>query len=312
VLLRLVRGADALIEGFRPGVLARLGLGWETLHAENPRLVLCSLSGYGQTGPLAQRAGHDVNYIAMTGVLDQTRAGGAPAIPGLQLGDLLGGTLTALGMLLAALLAAQRSGEGRIVDVAMTDALLAHHFFAHAELDAGGAPRAERSLLTGGVACYRVYATADGRHLALGALEHKFWKAFCLAAGLPQLVERHWACGEAPGSAAALDTIEQVAARIRERPLADWDAELAAADCCATPVLSPGEALAHPHHVARGLVRRQGDVTEVGPLAQLSGHRWTPAPAPRHGEHTRALLAELGYDAAAIDALARTGVIKEA
>ncbi len=154
VLLRLARRADALIEGFRPGVLERLGLGWETLHAENPKLVVCSLSGYGQTGPLAQRAGHDLNYIAMTGVLDQARVDGEPAIPNLQMGDLLGGTLSALSMLLAALLAAQRTGQGRYVDVAMTDGLLAHHFFPHAELDAGThshraahAPHRRRGLL---------------------------------------------------------------------------------------------------------------------------------------------------------------------
>ena len=113
-MLRLVDRADALIEGFRPGVLARLSLGWETLHARNPRLVLCSLSGYGQSGPLSQRAGHDLNYIAMTGVLDQIRAGGKFAIPNLQIGDLLGGTLSALATMLIAMLGAQRSGQGHL------------------------------------------------------------------------------------------------------------------------------------------------------------------------------------------------------
>jgi alpha-methylacyl-CoA racemase len=310
VLLRLARRADALIEGFRPGVLDRLGLGWETLHAENPKLVVCSLSGYGQTGPLAQRAGHDVNYIAMTGVLDQNRANGEPAIPGLQMGDLLGGTLSALGMLLAALLSAQRTGQGRYLDVAMTDGLLAHHFFPLAELDAGGVPRAEQSLLTGGVACYRVYRTADERHLAVGALEHKFWKAFCAAAELPELVDRHWACGEAPGSDAAHQTIDRVAARVRERTLAEWIVLFDRVDCCVTPVLSPAEALAHPHHRARGLVVRQGEVTEIAPLAQLARNGWTPSPAPAHGEHTRAVLAELGYTPADIDTLVASSVVK--
>jgi crotonobetainyl-CoA:carnitine CoA-transferase CaiB-like acyl-CoA transferase len=310
VLLRLARRADALVEGFRPGVLARLGLGWDVLHAENPRLVLCSLSGYGQTGPLAQRAGHDVNYMAMTGVLDQNRVDGSVAIPGLQIGDLLGGTLSALGMLLAALLSAQRTGEGRWVDVAMTDGLLAHHFFAHAELDAGGVPRAQRTLLTGGAACYRVYRTADARDLAVGALEHKFWRAFCEAIGRPQLAERHWSRGETPGSPAALATIGEVAARIGELTLAEWQAALDPADCCATPVLTPAEALADPHPLARGLVRRAGEVTEVGPLAQMSGLAWSPAPAPGHGEHTRAMLDGLGYAAAEIDAMVAAGIVK--
>jgi crotonobetainyl-CoA:carnitine CoA-transferase CaiB-like acyl-CoA transferase len=248
--------------------------------------------------------------MAMTGVLDQIRADGTPAIPGLQIGDLLGGALAAFGMLLAALLAAQRTGEGRVVDVAMSDGLLAHHFFPHAELDTGRTPQAERTLLTGGVACYRVYRTADGRHLALGALEHKFWKAFCDAAGLPHLVDRHWAFDEAPGSAAAAETIAEVARHIGQRTLAEWESALAAADCCATPVLTPAEALAHPHHRARGLVHRQGDVTEVGPLAPVSGHRWSPVAAPRLGEHTRALLADLGYDAARIDQLERAAIVR--
>jgi crotonobetainyl-CoA:carnitine CoA-transferase CaiB-like acyl-CoA transferase len=310
VLLRLARRADALIEGFRPGVLDRLGLGWEALHAVNPKLVVCSLSGYGQTGPLALRAGHDVNYIAMTGVLDQNRVNGEPAIPNLQMGDLLGGTLAALGMLLAALLSAQRTGQGRYLDVAMTDGLLAHHFFPLAELDAGGVPRAERSLLTGGVACYRIYRTADDRHLAVGALEHKFWQAFCTAAGLPELVERHWAYGEAPGSDAARDTIDRVAERVRCKTLAEWGAVFDQVDCCATPVLTPAEALAHPHHRARGLVVRQGEVTEIAPLAQLSRDGWTPSPAPEQGADTRAVLAELGYAPADIDALVDAKVVK--
>ncbi len=310
VLLRLARRADALIEGFRPGVLDRLGLGWETLHAENPKLVVCSLSGYGQTGPLAQRAGHDLNYIAMTGVLDQNRVNGEPAIPNLQMGDLLGGTLSALGMLLAALLSAQRSGQGCYLDVAMTDGLLAHHFFPHADLDAGRTPLAESTLLTGGVACYRVYRTADGRHLAVGALEHKFWKAFCIAAGLPELVERHWAYGEAPGSAAAADTVDRVGRHLHQKTLAEWETVFDRVDCCTTPVLTPAEALEHPHHRARGLVVRQGDVTEIAPLGQLSAPGWMPLPAPEQGEQSRAVLAELGYASAEIDALVAAGVVK--
>ncbi|MGZ8253461.1 MAG: CoA transferase, partial [Burkholderiaceae bacterium] len=244
------------------------------------------------------------------GVLDQNRVNGEPAIPNLQIGDLLGGTLAALGMLLAALLSAQRSGQGRYLDVAMTDGLLAHHFFPLAELDAGGVPRAEQSLLTGGVACYRVYRTVDGRHLAVGALEHKFWKAFCVAAGLPELVDRHWAYGEAPGSNAATETIDHVARRVREKSLAEWVAVFDAVDCCTTPVLTPAQALEHPHYRARGLLVRQGEVTEIAPLAQLGGDRWTPLPAPEQGEQTRAVLAELGYTPADIVALVESNVVK--
>lgn len=311
VLLKLVDTADALIEGFRPGVMARLGLGWDVLHARNPKLVVCALSGYGQNGPLAQAAGHDLDYLATSGVLDQIRAQGRPAIPNLQLGDLLGGALSALSTLLIALLGAQRTGIGRYVDVAMTDGLLAHHFFAHAQLDAGSAPIAERSLLTGGAPCYRIYETADGGELAVGALEPKFWQAFCEAIGLSELKSNHWALGEAPGSEAAQRTAERVAARLRSQPLAHWTALFERVDACVAPVLKPAEALAQPQFAARRLVHRRGEVTLVGPLARMTAHDFTPRPAPAAGAHTRELLRELGCDESAIAALVASGTVKD-
>jgi len=302
LLLRLVDTADALIEGFRPGVMDRLGVGWEALHARSAKLVFCSLTGYGQTGPLAPRAGHDLNYCAMTGVLDQIRADGRPAMPNLQIGDLLGGTLTSLSALLAALLGAQRTGIGCRVDAAMTDGLLVHHIFPHADLDAGRVPVAGRTLLTGGAPCYKVYATADGRYLAVGALELKFWQAFCDAAGLAELRQAHWALGLAPGDEVSDEATRKVAARIGEKSLAEWEAVFAEVDACVTPVLTPAEALAHPHHHARGLVHRRGGVTAVGPLAAIEGLGIAAGRAPRAGENTRELLAELGLDEDAIAA----------
>ncbi len=310
ILLRLVDRADALIEGFRPGVLDRLGLGWEILHARNARLVMCSLSGYGQTGPLAQRAGHDLNYIAMTGVLDQIRANGKLAIPNLQIGDLLGGTLSALATLLIALLGAQRTGQGTHVDVAMTDGLLAHHFFPHASVDSGVDPVAERTLLTGGVACYQIYQTSDRRHIAVGALELKFWQAFCDAAGLGELKSRHWELGETPGSEAALATIDLVAQRIALHTVEHWLTAFDPVDACVTPVLKPAEALAHPHHLARNLVHKERGITEVGPLAQIAQLTWTSRSAPAAGEHTRELLIELGYAADDVTRMTEAGVVK--
>jgi crotonobetainyl-CoA:carnitine CoA-transferase CaiB-like acyl-CoA transferase len=311
LLLELVAKADALIESFRPGVLARLGLGWDALHARNPRLVLCSLSGYGQTGPWAHKAGHDINYIATSGVLDQIRTEGRPAVPNLQLGDLLGGALSSLSALLIALLEAQRTGEGRWIDVAMSEALLVHHFFPHAELDIGQQPIGGETLLTGGAACYGVYETADGRHLAVGALEPKFWDSFCDAAGLAELRTRHWAYGETPGSAAAHETIARVAEHLGRRTLAEWLRAFAEVDACVTPVLTPAEALAHEQAVARGVVRRQGDVTEVGPLAQMSGYALASRAAPRAGQHTREVLAELGLGTTAIDELVAARIVQE-
>lgn len=310
VLLRIVDRADALIEGFRPGVLDRLSLGWQALHARNPRLVLCSLSGYGQNGPLSQRAGHDLNYIAMTGVLDQIRADGKLAIPNLQIGDLLGGTLSALATMLIALLGAQRSGQGVHVDVAMTDGLLAHHIFPHASVDSGLDPVAESTLLTGGVACYQIYKTSDAKHLAVGALELKFWQAFCDAAGWGDLRSRHWEFGEAPGTPAARATIELVAQRIAQHPLQHWLKLFAPVDACVTPVLTPAEALAHPHHLARNLVHNERGVSEVGPLAQTARSEWKSQPAPAHGEHTTALLTGLGYSAHDVKRMTDAGVVK--
>ena len=310
VLLRLVDRADAMIEGFRPGVLDRLSLGWATLHARNPRLVLCSLSGYGQHGPLSQRAGHDLNYIAMTGVLDQIRAGGKLAIPNLQIGDLLGGTLSALATMLIAMLGAQRSGQGVHVDVAMTDGLLAHHLFPNASVDSGVYPVAEHTLLTGGVACYQIYRTSDHQHLAVGALELKFWQAFCEAAGLGELKSRHWELGEAPGSPSATETIELVTQRIAAHPLQHWLKAFERVDACVTPVLTPAEALSHPHHLARNLVHKERGVSEVGPLAQMGPPNWRSRPAPSQGEHTSELMAELGYSSVDAQRLATAGVVK--
>jgi crotonobetainyl-CoA:carnitine CoA-transferase CaiB-like acyl-CoA transferase len=250
----------------------------------------------------------------LAGVLDQIRADGQPAIPNLQLGDVHGGTLTALAALLIALLGAQRSGQGRHVDVAMTDALLAHHVFPHGDLDSGVRPQPGQTLLTGGVACYQVYACADGRHLAVGALELKFWRNFCAGVGLDALADAHWSldAAQAPGMPGARAVIEQVAAHLCTHTLAHWLEQLAHSDACVAPVLSPAEALDHPQAVARGLVHRVGGVTHVGPLAQMRGLGFAVAPTEAPGASSRALLQEAGYSTAQIDALVASGALAEA
>lgn len=309
VFLRLVDSADAVLESFRPGVMERLGLGWEVLHARNPRLVLCSISGWGQDGPLAQAAGHDLNYAALAGVIDQNRATGRPAIPGLQTADVLGGALSATSALLIALLGAQRSGLGRHIDVAMADGLLMHQVFATAEVDAGTDPVPEAGLLTGGVACYGVYACADGLWLAVGALEAKFWSALCQALERPDWAQRHWSSGEWPGSPAAAQTRSELAALLASQPRAHWLERLAKVDACVTPVLTPAEALAHPQFSRGGRLHRAGGVTLAGPLAPMSDFRFEARPAPRSGEDTRAVLRQAGLAEAEIDSLAQAGVI---
>ncbi|AUL99103.1 MAG TPA: CaiB/BaiF CoA-transferase family protein [Pseudothauera hydrothermalis] len=300
LLLRLADDADVLVEGFRPGVMDKLGLGYAVLAERNPRLVYCSISGYGQDGPYAQRAGHDINYIGYAGVLDQIgAAGAAPALANLQIGDLLGGTLSSLVGMLVAVIDARTSGRGRHVDVSMTDAVLAHAIFPLAEVLAHGAvkPRGE-DLLTGGVPCYGVYETADGRYMAVGALEEKFWHRVCEALGRADLKPAHLASGELGARARA-----ELAAIFRSRTQAEWTAVFDPIDCCVTPVLPMQESLSDPQLVARGMIVEVDGVTQFGPPVRLSDY--APAsfsPAPAAGAHTEQVLAELGVDA---DELAR-------
>jgi alpha-methylacyl-CoA racemase len=252
-LLALVRDADVLVEGFRPGVMARLKLGWDVLHAANPRLVVCAISGYGQHGPWAQRAGHDINYIAMAGVLEQIATpSGEIALPNFQIGDLMGGTQAALSGMLAALLAAQRSGIGRFVDISMTHAVLRHQAIAAAALAATGAnPPPGRDLLTGGTPCYGVYRCADGRHVAVGALELKFWQALCHAIGRADWAGRHWSLGLETGGADAMALRDQLAAVFAQQPLPHWVAVFDSVDACVTPVMRLDEAQGHDLFLAR-------------------------------------------------------------
>ncbi len=307
LFLALAGTADALVEGFRPGVMDKLGLGYEALAAANPRLVYCSITGYGQTGPYARRAGHDINYIGYAGVLDQIgTAGGPPAIPNLQIGDLLGGTMAALTGLLVALFDARASGRGRHVDVAMTDAVLAHAVFPLVEVLAQGRvrPRGE-DLLTGGVPCYGVYETADGRHMAVGALEEKFWHLVCDTLGRPDLKPAHLATGELGERARA-----EIAAIFRSRAQAEWVALFDPVDCCVTPVLRLEESLDDPQLTARGMVVEVRGVRQFGPPVKLSEFEpGTPRPAPSAGADSDALLAGLGVDAERIGRLRRDGVI---
>lgn len=255
-----IASADVLIEGFRPGVLASFGLSYADLSARHPALVMCSITGYGQGGPWAQRAGHDINFMAMSGLLDQLRTPqGDLAMPNVQFGDLLGGSAMAAVGILAAVIEARATGRGRHIDVAMTQALLAHAVsplaFAQMWRSVGvEAVEPHEDLLGGGLPCYGLYPTADGRHLAVGALEFKFWQALCEALGRPQWAAVHWQRGVMPQQEASKDIKRQLAELIASAPLSDWERVFAGVDACVTPVLRLDEAIDHPLHSQAGVI----------------------------------------------------------
>jgi crotonobetainyl-CoA:carnitine CoA-transferase CaiB-like acyl-CoA transferase len=313
LLLKLCESADVLVEGFRPGVMARLGAGYEVVRSRNPRLVYCSISGYGQTGPLSQKAGHDLNYCGYAGVADQVGTpAGELALSNLPMGDLLGGTMPAVMGILAALFDAQRTGLGRHVDVAIADGVLAHAVIPLAGLHSRGrVPAPGGDKLTGALPCYGLYPTQDGRYLAVGAFEQKFWDSFCTLLGRPDLAEHH-----IPKTQALNNWVRrEVAQAVQAHPLAHWAQLLAGADCCVTPVLKLDEAQKLPHFQDRGMwvqvQTAQGEtMTQLAMPVQMSGYTFAVhSPAPAQGQHTREVLTQAGLDAAAIDVLCQRKVV---
>jgi crotonobetainyl-CoA:carnitine CoA-transferase CaiB-like acyl-CoA transferase len=303
-LRRLAVKTDVLVEGFRPGVLARHGLGYEALAGENPRLVYCSLTGYGQGGPLAQHAGHDLDYVSLAGFLGTNLdAAGRPAIPSAQLADMAGGLVAAIGIL-AALQARERTGRGQLVDASLYESMLALMTVPATRLMAGGTLANE---LAGTHACYNVYRCQDGRFLAVGALEPKFWEALCGALALPELVSRQWSRGDRQREA-----IDTLAGAFATRGRDEWIRALSGVDACIEPVLGLDEALEHPQ-ARRSICEQWSGRTAfrtVGPPIRLSA---TPLAvrrsAPRLGEHTGEVMAEAGYSPGEIERLRQSGVV---
>ncbi|HZO58479.1 MAG TPA: CaiB/BaiF CoA-transferase family protein [Solirubrobacterales bacterium] len=297
VLLRLVEDYDVLVESFRPGVMDRLGVGYDALRERNPRVIYCPISGYGQDGPLTARSGHDTNYLALNGLLGLTgRRGGPPIQSAGQIADLGGGGLMAAVGILAAVIERERSGEGQMVDVSMTDgalswlAMVAARYFAEQQVPHRGEPE-----LTGGIACYFPYEAKDGGWVSLGALEPKFWQNWCNGVGRPDLIEKQF---EHPDSEAGAE----VAAVFRERTRDEWTAFAGEHDCCLEPILDLDEALGSELVRARGMVVELdqpgiGAVKQVGAPIKLSR---TPADtsgaAPALGADTDDVLREVGID----------------
>ncbi len=311
VLLRLAREHDVLLESFRPGVLDRLGVGYERLKQENPGLVYCAITGYGQDGPKRDAAGHDMNYLALGGLLGLTgEAGGAPVQAAGQIADLGGGALMAAVGILAALRERDRSGEGQVVDVSMFDGALSWMAMIAAQtLTEGRAPQRGLLPLSGQFACYRPYECADG-WVACGALEPKFWQAWCRGIGREDLIEKQFV---APGTA----DHREIEAVFRSRTRDEWTAFAAEHDCCLEPVLDLDEALDSELVRAREMVVEvaQPGATQpvklLGVPIKLSRTPGDPrrAPGPSLGEHTDEVLAAAGYAPEEIAALKESGAV---
>jgi alpha-methylacyl-CoA racemase len=311
VLLSLVRDADVLLESFRPGVLDRLGVGYERLREVNPRLVYCAITGYGQDGPARDRSGHDMNYLGLNGLLGLTGdADGPPVQAAGQIADIGGGGLMGVIGVLMALRERERSGEGQLVDCSMFDGALSWLALVAAEAFAGGREvRRGQLQLAGSLTCYRPYKCADG-YVTLGALEPKFWSAFCAGIGREDLVGHAF---DPPGSDAHRAVTEILSARTREQ----WRQFASEHDCCLEPVLDLDEVLESDLVAARQMVIElaqpgaEQPVRLLGTPIKLSRTPAEPAraPGPGLGEHTDEVLAAAGFSPQEIGALHDAGAV---
>jgi len=310
VLLALVREYDVLLESFRPGVMDRLGVGYERLRQENPGLVYCAISGYGQDGPYRDRAGHDMNYLGLMGVLGLTgESDGPPVQAAGQIADLGGGALMAAFGVLAALRERDGSGEGQLVDVSMADGALSWLAMVAARHFADGTvPRRGGLELAGAYACYRPYECSDG-WVSLGALEPKFWRAWCTGVGRDDLIERQF---DPPGSDAHAEVESIFADRTRD----EWERFASEHDCCLEPILELDEALESELVCAREMVvsidqpGAERPVRLLGAPVKMSRTPADPhSPGPALGQHTAEVLEALGYRAGEIAALEESGAV---
>ncbi len=311
----LCDNADVVLEGFRPGVVKRLGVDWETLSARNPRLVYCSLSGFGQTGPYATHVGHDINYIATGGALGMIgdyAAGGRPSIPVNIIADFAGGGLMAAFAIACALQARERTGEGQYVDLGMSDGVMSLITSALAGYEGAGADMSPAAhVLNGGEPHYQVYETADGRWFSVGSMEPYFYANLCRALGLEQYIEDQ---GTTDASRRA-EIRQAFAMAFKTRSAEEWHELLNEVDVCAKPVLSLDEALCDEHNIARQMVVEVptpdgGVMRQAGVAPKLSA---TPGRirggAPTRGQDTEELLASLGFDAVAVASLREQEIV---
>jgi alpha-methylacyl-CoA racemase len=307
VALALIEGADVLLEGFRPGVMERLDLGPDEMSARHPRLVYARITGWGQRGPMADRAGHDIDYLALAGVLGAIGREGGPPVPPINLiADFAGGGLLCAFGVVCALLERERSGKGQVVDAAMVDgAISLLSVFAVAIQEGRWGPRGTNIIDTGSH-FYETYETSDGEYMAVGAMEPEFYACFLEGLGLrvadtpPQMDAASWP-----------QMKKRIAGIFATRTRDEWTTVFDGLEACVVPVLSPREAFTHPHHAARGsFVPRDANLLQPAPVPRFSRTEGeVGGSTPERGAHTRDVLAELGYSPEEIDDLAAAGAV---
>jgi crotonobetainyl-CoA:carnitine CoA-transferase CaiB-like acyl-CoA transferase len=311
IFFRLVKTADVVMEGFRPGVVQRLGVDYDTVCKVNPGIIYCSITGYGQTGPYVNRAGHDVNYLSAAGILDLIgEPESPPAIPGVQIADIAGGGMNAVIGILLAIVARNQTGKGQYIDISMTDGMLGFlsiPLFFH-QLT-GRIPKRSDAVLSHRYACYNTYETADGRFLSIGAVEHRFWKKLCEHLKYPEYVDLQYDDGR------RLEIIDTLRAVFRQKSLDRWSSEFGDLDICWGKVQNLEEVLKDPLFREREMVvdlaGKDGKTTPVFgvavKLSQTPGKVRTPAVG--FGESTVPILREIGYAEDDIAAFQKNGIV---
>ena len=312
IVHRLLQTYDIVVEQFRPGVMERLGLGYEALRAINPSLIYCSITGYGQTGPYRDRAGHDLNYLALAGVLGHSgRQQSGPTPLGVQVADVGGGSFGAVTGILAAVIQRQVTGEGQWVDISMFDMSVAWNSLAVSQFVVGGVNPTYESWTLNGGSFYDTYRTADDRYLSVGSLEPKFWARFCQTIGRPDLIN----LGHVQNETVQANLKAELRHLIAQKPLAEWVSLFAEQDVCVEPVLTVEEMLAHPQTQARHLLV---DVPQADGTTQkqIASPFHFSASQPEYcraggemGLDTDEILGEMGWDAAAIQSWRASGVL---
>lgn len=312
IFYRLAQTADVVLEGFRPGVVKRLGVDYDTVRVLNPGIVYCAVSGYGQTGPLSGRAGHDVNYLAYSGVLDVIgELDRPPAIPGIQIADMAGGGLNAAVGILLALLVREKTGRGQYIDISMTDGSVSLlSLLLHFLQSRGESPRRADTRFSHRYACYNTYETQDGRYLSIGAVEKKFWEKICQSLDLKEYSSLQY------DNERREEIIVSLRRTIKTKTLKQWEEILADVDACWAPVRTLEEIIHEKCFREREMVvdleDKQKGVKSIlfgTPIKMSDTPGSLRTPSPVFGEHTRDILIELGYSTQDIDVMVDKGIV---